>query len=127
MDATAPLSPTSEDARDRSLQEDMQRLAEDARTLAEAELAYQKSRAAFAGQQAKGIAVFGLLAAVAGYFLLVAFTVGLIFALSGPITPWGAMGVVMALWLVLGLVCGLIAFSRWRRMSATLSEGKQRE
>ena len=51
-----------ETAAERSLIEDVRQLVDDGRTLVEAELAYQKSRAVIAGMAAKSIAGWVLLA-----------------------------------------------------------------
>src|SRR5690606_10872014 len=84
----SPASPNAaaSDPADRSLADDLRRLSEDARALARAELAYQKSRAAFAGQEAKRIALLGLLAGVLTFFALMALTLGLVLALTPLLT-----------------------------------------
>ena len=81
-----------DDARERSLAEDLRQLIDDGRALAEAELAYRKSCAALAGKGAKGIAIFGALAAALVFFALMALTVGLVIALTPLLTALGAAG-----------------------------------
>lgn len=110
----------------RSLPDDLRQLAADARVLAKAELAYQKSRAAFAGDEAKRIAVFGALAAVLAFFALMALTLGLVLALTPILTAWGATAVVVVVLLVAAGTCALMASGRWKRMTSLLSEGGDR-
>lgn len=113
---------TADDAKDRSLQDDLQQLAAEARALAAAEFAYQKSRAAYAGQETRSVAILGVLAAALAFFALMALTVGLVIALTPPLTAWGATAVVCGGLLALALVCVLLARSRWNGMKATLGE-----
>ena len=90
QDERPPLvTPSTGDAADRSLVEDVRQLIDDSKTLVEAELAYQKSRAVVAGVGVKGTVAYVALAAALVVFALVALTVGLLIAL----TPWlGAFG-----------------------------------
>ena len=111
-----------EEARDRSLPDDLRDLASDARALAEAELAFQKARAAYFGSEMRGLAVFGIVAAVLAFFAVMALIVGLIGALTPELGPWGAMAVVTGALLVLVAVFALGALSRWKRMMRTLEE-----
>ena len=120
-DSDSSLEGAPDEARERSLEEDLRQLAEDARALAEAELAYQKSRAAFAGQEAKRIAILGAMAAVLVFFALMALTFGLVFALTPLLTAWGATAAVVGGLLLVAVLCGLIAVSRWKYMAAKLS------
>ncbi|MCB2075994.1 MAG: phage holin family protein [Novosphingobium sp.] len=121
-DSEPSTARVSGDARERSLPEDLRELAEDARALAEAEFAYQKSRAAFAGQEAKRIAILGLLAAALVFFALMALTLGLVLALTPMLTAWGATAVVVGGLLLVAAICGILAATRWRNMAVTLSE-----
>ena len=118
-----PQSPTAQaDASQRSLIDDLRQLAEDAKTLAHAEVAYQKSRAAFVGQEVKGIAILGVLAAVFVFFALMALTVGLLVALVPILTAWGATGTVFGVLLAASGICVFLAAGRWKRMNAALSD-----
>ena len=112
----APFDPA-----ERSLVDDLRELASDGRTLLEAELAFQKSRAALAGTTAKGIAGWLALALALAFFALMAVTVGALLVLSALIGPLGAT-VVVVLVLVIGAVLSArVALGRWRAMSARLS------
>lgn len=122
-DDTPPLiAEPASNAAERSLVDDVRQLASDGRTLLEAELAYQKSRAAVAGQGAKGIAGWGALALALVFFALMALVMGLLLSLSDLIGPWLAtLAVVLGTLLAAGLA-GLAAARRWERMASQLSD-----
>lgn len=89
---------------DHSLFDDFSALLSDGKTYVEAEIAYQKSRAGFAGSRLKrsviyGAAAFGLL-----HLALIALAVGAVIALSPLVGPWLATGIVVLFLLVLALV-----------------------
>lgn len=115
-----PLINTN-DAAERSLVDDVRQLFEDGRTLAEAELAYQKSRAAVAGDGVKGAAAYGGLAIALVLFALVALTVGLLLALTPWLTAWGATAVVTLGLLVAAGFSALVAKRRWAAMTSAIS------
>lgn len=121
LDSAPSGTVTDTEASERSLSGDLRQLADDARAVARAEVAYQKSRAAFAGQEIKGIALAGLLAAALVFFALMALTVGLVIALTPLITAWGATAVVAGGLLIIAMLLGYSAARRWRRMSTLLS------
>lgn len=123
-DMTPELAPPCVAAESQTLAEDLRHLAMEARALAEAELVFQKTRAAYAGAEAKGIALLGLVAAVLVFFALMALVVGAVIALGPLLSPWGAMAAVsLALLLVAGL-CALLAKTRLARMLNAISDRK---
>lgn len=124
-DQLSPLVLDRDNARERSLAGDLRQLIDDGRALAEAELAYQKSRAALAGTGAKGVAIAGALAAALVFFALMALTVGLVIALTPLLTALGAAGAVFAGLLLAALVCARIASARWRRLARALTDREQ--
>ena len=119
MDDEAPplIAPSPADAAERSLVDDVRQMVDDGRTLLEAELAYQKSRAMVAGQGAKGIAGWGALA--------LALVMGLLLALSELVGGWIAMAVVVLGLLLAAGLSAMAAGRRWKRMSAQLSDAEQ--
>ena len=121
-DSESPPDGALDEAAERSLEEDLRQLADDARALAQAELAYQKSRAAFAGREAGRMAILGVAAAVFLFFALMALTLGLVIALTPALTAWGATAAVSGGLLLIALVCALIAAARWKYMTAALSD-----
>ena len=108
--STTPGLPDDEDemnaasAANHSLLGDLDAIFADGKTYLETEIAYQKSRAGYAGNRLKwsviyGAAAFGLL-----HLALIALTVGAVIALS-PITgPWIATVIVVGLLIVGAIV-----------------------
>lgn len=86
-----------------SLADDVFALLEDGKTYAEAEVAFQKSRAGFAANRLKGAIVFALGAFGVFHLALIAGTVGLVIALAPLIGPWAATAVVTAGLIILGI------------------------
>lgn len=110
--AAAPLL---SEARERSLNDDLRQLGQDARAYAEAELQFQKSRAAFAASASKSIVVYGVAALVLVFFAVMALVVGLVIALAPWLTPWGSTALVTLV--LLGLAVFLLLRAK---RSATL-------
>ena len=120
-DASPPLiKPSTSGAAERSLVEDIKDLASDGRTFLEAELAYQKSRAAVAGAGAKGIAGWASLALALVFFALMALVLGVLLGIAEFIGIWAATGVTVLLVLSAAGLAGLAASRRWQRMRAAL-------
>lgn len=116
----------TDDAAERSLADEVRQLVEDGRTLIDAELAYQKSRAAVAGQAAKSVAGWGALALSLVFFALMALVLGLILILTPLIGPIGATATVVFGLVILAGLAGMKALRRWQRAAALLSdEGAQ--
>ena len=90
-----------------SLIGDIQSLISDGRTYLDAELGYQKSRAGFAANRLKFVAIYGAAVFAFLHLALIALTVGLVFALSPIIGPWFATGMVVMLLLAGALIFGL--------------------
>lgn len=107
---------------DSSLIDDLRQLAADGRTLVEAEIAYQKSRAAVAGQAAKAVVGWSALALALLLLVLVALVVGLLLALSPLVGPWWALGLVTGGLLVASGIAAWAASRRWSQASAQLSD-----
>ncbi|TCM21993.1 putative superfamily III holin-X [Novosphingobium sp. PhB165] len=111
------------DIEDISLAQDLKLLAEEARTLAQAELAFQKTRAAYVGAEARTIALFGVLAAVVVFFALMALVFGLVLSLASVLGPWLATAVATLALLVIAAILGLSARGRVKRVRSVLSNG----
>ena len=115
---------TVENAAERSLVDDVRQLASDGRTLLEAELAYQKSRALVAGQAAKGVAGWGALALALVFFALMALVFGLILVLAEAIGAlWATIAAFLGL-LAFAALSGWFALRRWQRASAQLTDAE---
>ena len=84
-----------------SLTDDLTALFEDGKTYAEAELQYQKSRAAYSANRIKYALVYGAGAFAILHMALIGLTVGAVIALAPLVGPWLATLIVVGL-LVLG-------------------------
>ena len=93
-----------EDQRDPSLTDDLLALLEDSKTYAEAEVAFQKSRAGFMANRAKGAIAFGLGAFGVFHLALIALTVGAVLALVPLVGPWAATAIVTVALVATGLI-----------------------
>lgn len=124
MDVESPplVADNSADPAQRSLIDDLRHMLEDGRTLVEAELAYQKSRAAVAGAGAKGIVGWALLAVALLFFVLMALVVGALLILSAWLGPLKATGITALALLVFTAGAALAARRRWQRIAQLLAE-----
>jgi hypothetical protein len=124
MDDEQPplIAPESEDARDRSLIDDLRQLAADGRVLLEAELAYHKSRAVVAGAGAKGIAGWLALALALIFFALMALVLGLVLVLAEQIGALGATVAATIVLLIAAALAGWAAKRRWDRMAQAFAD-----
>ncbi|KPH66553.1 phage holin family protein [Novosphingobium sp. ST904] len=122
LDTPVNLASSPREDEDLSLAQDLRLLASEARTFAQAELAYQKSRAAYAGAEARAIAMLGLLAAGLVFFALMGLVLGAVIAVGTLVGPWLAMLLVPLVVIVIAAMCGLSARNRMRRMKTLLSE-----
>ncbi|NNC53671.1 MAG: phage holin family protein [Erythrobacter sp.] len=95
-----------------SLTDDLFALLEDGKTYAEAEVAYQKSRAGFTANRLKGAVAFGLGAFGVFHLALIAFTVGAVIALMPLLGPWGATAAVTIALIISGVVLLMLLKSR---------------
>ena len=119
---TSPTSAPPVDAAQRSLADDVRELTEAGKELAQAELAYQKARAAYAGKGARNIAIAGAIAAALVFFALMGLVLGLILSLAPILTPIGATAAVVAGLLIAAILCAMAARSSLTRMKAVLRE-----
>ncbi|WP_145916950.1 phage holin family protein [Erythrobacter sp. QSSC1-22B] len=87
-----------------SLFDDLLALFADGKTYAQAEVAYQKSRAGFAANRLKFVAVYGAAAFGVFHLALIALTVGVLIALMPLVGPWFATAIVTLGLIVLGVV-----------------------
>jgi hypothetical protein len=115
-----------EEAEDtRSLLADVEALIDDGKTYLQSELTFQKTRAAFVADRAKGAVVLGAAAALLAFLALIGLTVGLIIALTPWLTAWGASALVVALLLLGAFLAARAAGKRWSHlMDAIQSDGQ---
>lgn len=88
-----------------SLTDELATLIDDGRTYAEAELAFQKTRASLAGRKIGVTAGLVVLAVLLVHLALVALVIGLLIALVPPFGIWGSIAAVVGgLLIAVGLV-----------------------
>jgi hypothetical protein len=124
--AQADTAGDDEAAENRSLIDDVEVLIEDGKTYLEAELNFQKTRALFAGERAKGVAFYGLVAIAFAWMALIGLTIGAIFALTPTLGGWGATAVVVVAWLILAAIALRMAAGRWRELVASFDSADDR-
>lgn len=101
-----------------SLTDDIVSLIEDGRNLLEAEIQFQKTRAAFAVDRGRSGALYGVAAFAVIHLALVALVVGAVIGLTPLIGPLGATGLVVGVLLVAGIILALAAKRRFSRMAS---------
>lgn len=114
-----------EDAEARSLLEDVEALVDDGKTYLEAELTYQKTRAAFVADRAKAAFVFTMVAAALGFLALIGLTVGMIIALAPWLTAFGASVLVVALLALGAVLCARAASKRWNALMDAIDKDSE--
>ena len=116
LDVPDDFNSEEESAGDRSAQpslaDDLLALFEDGKTYAEAELAYQKSRAGYTANRLKGALALGLGAFGVLHLALIALTVGVVIALAPLVGPWIATAIVTIALIVAGVVMLMMLKSR---------------
>lgn len=108
-----------------SLTDDIVALLDDGRTMVEAEIQFQKTRAAFALDRGRSGAMYGIAALGLIHLALVALVVGLVIALTPLIGPWGATAIVVGVLAVAGVVLAMTARRRFQRLAAAYSETRE--
>ncbi|QUL38790.1 phage holin family protein [Erythrobacter sp. JK5] len=130
-DPDAPLSPASPGLKpdpsvaseddvsgDEGLFEELAALVDDGRTYAEAEIAFQKTRASLAGRSVGMAAVFAVLAIIALHIAFLALAVGLVIALAPLVSIWGAIAIVVGALLLLVALLARAAMRQGTRIGA---------
>lgn len=122
--APDPLEPPVETP-DESLVDEVATLFDDGRTYAEAEIAFQKTRAKLAGRSAGAALAYIALGLILLNIALMALAVGLVIALEPYVTIWGAIGIVVgALILLVGWLLYL-ALGRAKLLSSLFSSSDE--
>lgn len=99
-ESEAAPAPEASDTTLSGLRDDVTSLVEDARNYAEAEIAFQKTRAALAGKHGARALALLVLALVLLNLALIALAVGAVIALAPLVTIWGAIAIVVGVLLV---------------------------
>lgn len=116
------LAPPEDDAERVTLADDLRQLADEAKALAQAEFAFQKSRAAYAGAETRTISLLLLVGAVLVFFAVMALVTGSVIALGPLLGPWGATAAVTFALLVVAGICAGSARTRLARMKSVLAD-----
>lgn len=120
-DATEPDHDNRSPAFQESLVDELGALIDDGRTYAQAELAFQKTRAKLAGK-AIGVAAASVVVAInLLHIAFLALAVGMVMALEPLVTIWGAIAIVVGVLLIsVGLLLW-IALGNAKKLSALFS------
>lgn len=110
---------------DDSLIDDVKNLVDDGKTYLEAEIQYQKTRAALVLDRTRSGAIYGAAALGLVHLALVALVVGLVIALTPLITAWGATAAVVGVLIAIAVFFGLKAKRRFGGISAALGETRE--
>ncbi|WP_114519895.1 phage holin family protein [Altererythrobacter sp. ZODW24] len=105
-------SPDDEPLYDGSIIEDVKATIDDGKTYLQAEIGFQKTRAAYAAGEGKRAAGLGLAALACLHLALIGLVVGLIFGLSPLLTPLGATAAVVGTLLAFVVIFALLAGKR---------------
>ncbi len=125
--APADPGPSASSAPDTSfsaLRDDVNALVEDARNYAEAEIAFQKTRAGLAGRHGARALVMLVLALVLLHIALIALAVGAVIALAPLVTIWGAIAIVVGVMLLGVALLVMGALKDGKMLSAMFGSGE---
>jgi hypothetical protein len=111
------LSGSENGAGQPSLSDDISALIEDSQTYIEAEINYQKSRAALLASKGKRGTVFALVSFAFLNSALIALVVGLVLTLAPVLTPGGATALVFGVLVAGAITFAVMARSRFRKLS----------
>lgn len=123
-DATAPADKDDSDSF-ATLRDDVTALVDDARTYAEAEIAFQKTRAGLAGKTAGRALALLVLAVVLLHIALIALAVGAVIALAPLVTIWGAIAIVVGVLLIGVAALVISALGNGKAFAAMFSSGAE--
>lgn len=107
-----------------SLVGELAALIDDGKTYAEAELAFQKTRATLAGKTIGIAAALVVVAVVLLHIAFLALAVGLVIALEPLVSIWGAIAIVVGVLLLATALLGRAALSRGKLVAAMFASDK---
>ncbi len=112
---------------DPSLMEEASALIDNARTYAEAELGFQKTRAAFAGRLVGVSLALVVVALILLHIAFLALAVGLVLAFEPVVGIWGSIGIVFGGLMLVVALLGWGAFTRAQKLAALFSSPNEEE
>lgn len=112
---------------DPSLMDEASALIDNARTYAEAELGFQKTRAAFAGRLVGVSLGLVVVALILLHIAFLALAVGLVLAFEPVVGIWGAIGIVFGGLLLVVALLGWGAFTRVQKLASLFASPEKEE
>jgi hypothetical protein len=106
-----------------TLRDDLTALVDDARTYAEAEFAFQKTRAGLVGKRAGRALLALVLALVVLNIALIALAVGVVIALAPLVTIWGGIAIVVGALLACVIALVFVAVGDGKLLAAMFGSG----
>ena len=106
----------------RSLVEDFEALLSDLRTYYDAELSFQKTRAAFMADALKRTIVYGVVGAFFGMLATIGLAIGLIIALTPLVGPWIATAIVVLILVICAGIFLVKASRSWTGMTDAMRD-----
>jgi len=125
LDATVRGEDALEDTHNVSLTAEIAALVEDGKNYAEAELAFQKTRAGFVAKRGKSAALYGLFALGFIHLALIALVVGALIGLMPVLGPWGATATVVGVLLVVAVILLLLVRANGIEIADSFKSEKQ--
>ena len=104
--------------------DEIRQLSDEARTYAEAEFAFQKTRVIAVGKTVQQVVVLWVAALIIAVFALVALVAGLLIGLSSLFGPWWATLVIVGGLALAAIIAVQMAKRFWRRMVTRLFGNK---
>ena len=126
-DASSDQTPEPSQPSDESLREELAALIDNGRNYAQAEIAFQKTRAALAGRSIGIAAAAAIVAIILLHIAFLALAVGLVMALEPLVTIWGAIGIVFGGLLLLVALLGWIALKNGKKLGYLFSSADAEE
>ena len=123
----APLpggSETNSPGFDASIVDELAALIDDGKTFAQAEVAFQKTRATLAGKNVGMAVAVGVVAVVLLHIALLGLAVGLVIALQPVMAIWGAITIVVGVLLIATALLVRMAVARGKLVAAMFAANK---
>jgi len=111
------VAPTDKESEISLVKGEISTLVADVRNLAKTEIEYLKLRAAYSGNIAKKVGIFGGLAAVLGFCAIIALILGLLLTLASLMPPIAATAIVTGTFLAIAVVLAILAASKAKKLS----------
>jgi len=116
---------SAEGNQDPPLLDELKQFGDEARSYAEAEIAFQKARAVIVGRNIRSIALASITALIVAIFALVALVAGLLMGLSSLVGPWWATAIVAGGLILVVLGAVMVARAGVSRIARLFSSGDQ--